>query len=52
MENAKVSQFTMKVVENLLNEGKHVELALINGKIVVWAVSSKKKYEQPTEVCR
>jgi len=34
-------------IEEILKSGKSVEIAVRNGKIVVWAVSNKKRYEQP-----
>ena len=37
----------IKAIEEILNSGKTVEIAVRNGKLVLWAVSSKKKYEQP-----
>ena len=37
----------IRAIEEILNGGKTVEIAVRNGKIVVWANSSKKKYEQP-----
>jgi hypothetical protein len=38
----------IRAIEEILSSGKTVEIAVRNGKIVVWAVASKKKYEQPT----
>lgn len=37
----------IRAIEEILKSGKSVEIAVRNGKIVLWAVSSKKKYEQP-----
>lgn len=37
----------IKAIEEILNSGKTVEIAVRNGKLVLWAVNSKKKYEQP-----
>lgn len=37
----------IRAIEEILNSGKTVEIAVRNGKIVLWAVNSKKKYEQP-----
>lgn len=37
----------IRAIEEILNGGKTVEIAVRNSKIVVWANSSKKKYEQP-----
>lgn len=37
----------IREIEEILKAGKTVEIAVRNGKIVVWAVASKKKYEQP-----
>lgn len=37
----------VRAIEEILNSGKTVEIAVRNGKLVLWAVNSKKKYEQP-----
>lgn len=37
----------IRAIEEILKSGKTVEIAVRNGKIVLWAVSSKKRYEQP-----
>ena len=37
----------IRAIEEILNSGKTVEIAVRNGKLVLWAVSSKKKYEPP-----
>lgn len=37
----------VKAIEEILQSGKSVEIAVRNGKIVVWAVASKKKIETP-----
>ena len=37
----------IRKIEEILTTGKTVEIARRNEKVVVWAVSSKKKYEQP-----
>lgn len=37
----------VRAIEDILKSGKTVEIAVRNGKVVLWAVSSKKKYEQP-----
>ena len=34
----------IKAIEEILNSGKTVEIAVRNGKLVLWAVNSKKKY--------
>lgn len=36
----------IRTIEEILNTGKSVEIAVRNGKVIVWAVSSKKKSEQ------
>ncbi len=38
---------TVAKIEEILTVGKTVEIAERHEKVVVWAVSSKKKYEQP-----
>lgn len=37
----------IRAIEEILQSGKTVEIAVRNGKIVIWAVASKKKIEQP-----
>lgn len=37
----------VRQIEEILTAGKTVEIAERHGKVIVWAVSSKKKYEQP-----
>lgn len=34
-------------IEAIVNDGKTAEIAIRGGKLVVWSVSSKKKYEMP-----
>lgn len=37
----------VRKIEEILTAGKTVEIAERHEKVVVWAVNSKKKYEQP-----
>ena len=37
----------VRQIEEILTAGKTVEIAERHEKVIVWAVSSKKKYEQP-----
>ena len=37
----------VRKIEEILTMGKTVEIAERHEKVIVWAVSSKKKYEQP-----
>lgn len=37
----------VRKIEEILTTGKTVEIAERHEKVIVWAVSSKKKYEQP-----
>lgn len=37
----------VRKIEEILTTGKTVEIAERHEKVVVWAVRSKKKYEQP-----
>lgn len=37
----------VRKIEEILTTGKTVEIAQRHDTVVVWAVSSKKKYEQP-----
>ena len=37
----------VRQIEEILATGKTVEIAERHAKVIVWAVSSKKKYEQP-----
>ena len=43
----KLDTETLALIETILNSGKTVEIAVRNGKVIIWAVSSKKKYEKP-----
>ena len=40
-----ITREVIKQIEDILRSGKSVEIAIRNGKLVVWAVSSKKRYE-------
>lgn len=42
-----LSPETVAKIEEILTAGKTVEIAERHEKVVVWAVSSKKRYEQP-----
>ncbi len=37
----------VRQIEEILASGKTVEIAERHNNVIVWAVSSKKKYEQP-----
>jgi hypothetical protein len=37
----------VRKIEEILTAGKTVEIAERHEKVVVWAINSKKKYEQP-----
>lgn len=37
----------VRKIEEILTAGKTVEIAERHEKVIVWAVNSKKKYEQP-----
>ena len=43
----RLTPVAVRKIEEILTMGKIVEIAQRNEKVVVWAVSSKKKYEQP-----
>lgn len=36
---------TIKAIEEILSANRTVELAVRNGKVIVWEMRSKKKYE-------
>lgn len=38
---------TVRMIEQVINRRKNVEIGLKNGKLCVWELSSKTKYEQP-----
>ena len=40
-----LTEKAVKVINESLSKGKTVEIAVRNGKVVVWETSSKKKYE-------
>ena len=35
----------VREIEEILKSGKEAEVAILNGKLIVWAVSNKKKCE-------
>lgn len=37
----------VRKIEEILTAGKTVEIAERHEKVIVWAINSKKKYEQP-----
>lgn len=43
----KLTPEMIRAIEEILDQEKTAEVALRKGKIVVWQVASKKKYEQP-----
>jgi len=47
MEELKLNKETVARIEQILARGQNAELALRNGRIIVWSVSSKKQHEQP-----
>ncbi len=40
-----LSPKAVQEINEILSRGKGVEIAVRNGKLVIWEVSSKKKYE-------
>lgn len=40
-----LSPKAMKEINEILSRGKGVEIAVRNGKLVIWETTSKKKYE-------
>lgn len=47
MDEIKLSQEMIKQIEQILANGRSAELAIRNGKVILWAVTNKKKYEMP-----
>lgn len=43
----RLTQEAVRKIEEILAAGKTVEIAERHEKVVVWAVSSKKKYDEP-----
>jgi len=43
----KLTPAIVREIERALSSGKSAELAVRNGKVILWSVSSKKKYELP-----
>lgn len=48
MDEIKLNRELIRQIEQILANGKNAELAIRNGKVILWAVTSKKKYEQAT----
>lgn len=40
-----LSPKAVQMINEILSHGKGVEIAVHNGKLVIWEVNSKKKYE-------
>ena len=40
-----LSPAAIKQIESILSSGKAVEVRIIGGRLVIWEVTSKKKYE-------
>ena len=40
-----LSQTAVQMINEALSAGKGVELAVRNGRLIIWETSSKKKYE-------
>ena len=38
---------SIAVIEEILRKGNSAEIAIRNGKVVIWSVASKKKSEKP-----
>ena len=47
MDEPKLSKDIIRQIEQILASGRNAELAIRNGKVILWSVNSKKKYEQP-----
>lgn len=48
MDEIKLNKELIRQIEQILANGKNAELAIRNGKVILWSVTSKKKYEQAT----
>lgn len=46
-KDIRLSPAMVKELERVLSAGNSAELAVRNGAVVLWAVKSKKKHEQP-----
>lgn len=47
MKEIRLTPEVVRQIEEILAAGKTVEIAERHERVIVWAVSSKKKYEQP-----
>ena len=47
IENIRLTNELIRQIEQILSQGRTVEMAVRNGKVILWAVNSKKKYELP-----
>lgn len=47
MNDVKLAPATVRAIEEILSAGKTAEIAVRRDGVIVWANSSKKKYEQP-----
>ena len=47
ISEVKLNQEMIREIERILSQGRTVEMAIRSGKIILWSVNSKKKYELP-----
>lgn len=47
IENIRLTNELIRQIEQILSQGRTVEMAVRNGKVILWSVNSKKKYELP-----
>ena len=47
LENIRLTNELIRQIEQILSQGRTVEMAVRNGKVILWSVNSKKKYELP-----
>lgn len=46
-EPVRLNNEIIRQIEQILSQGRSVEMAVRNGKVILWSVNSKKKYELP-----
>ena len=45
MENVKIDEKVVEEIQKIIARGKGVEIGVRSGKLIIWEIESKKKYE-------
>lgn len=45
MDDVKITDEVLEAIKRILERGKGVEIGIRGGKLIIWEIESKKKYE-------